>query len=137
LIVADTGAVLALMDVDDQHHESVRRWYDADPDDWVLPWAVLPEIDYLLLTHVGARAELAFVEDVAEGRYVIEWGSPADLERASELCGRYRSLHLGLVDGVVMAIAERLRANAIATLDLRHFAAVKLLHAPLLLPRDG
>ena len=137
MIIADTGAVLALIDADDQHHEAVRRWYDAEPEGWVLPWAVLPEIDYLLMTRVGARAELAFVEDVAEERYVIEWGRPADLARAAELCRKYRSLRLGLVDAVVMAIAERTRAHAIATLDLRHFGAVELLQDPLLLPRDG
>ena len=137
MIVADTSAVLALIDADDQHHEAVRRWYDAEPDDWVLPWPVLPEIDYLLSTHVGARAELAFVEDIAEERYVIEWGHPGDLVRAGELCRKHRSLRLGLVDAVVMAIAERTRAHAIATLDLRHFGAVKLLQDPLLLPRDG
>jgi len=35
-----------------------------------------------------------------------------------------------------MAVAERLRAD-IATLDLRHFGAVTLAHAPRLLPRDA
>jgi hypothetical protein len=35
-----------------------------------------------------------------------------------------------------MATAERLRARAIATLDLRHFASVKLAGSPLLIPRD-
>ena len=46
-------------------------------------------------------------------------------------------LRLGLVDAVVMAIAERLRAEAIATLDLRHFGAVKIAGSPRLLPRDA
>ena len=43
---------------------------------------------------------------------------------------------MGLVDAVVMATAERLGARAIATLDLRHFAAVAILGNPILLPRD-
>jgi hypothetical protein len=50
---------------------------------------------------------------------------------------RYRNLELGLVAATVMAIAERRKADAIATLDLRHFGAVKLNQALLLLPRDG
>jgi hypothetical protein len=41
-----------------------------------------------------------------------------------------------LVDSVVMAIAERRKAEAIATLDLGHFAAVTLRNRPHLLPRD-
>jgi hypothetical protein len=36
-----------------------------------------------------------------------------------------------------MAVAERLRAEAIATLDLRHFAAVPLRVPVRLLPRDA
>jgi hypothetical protein len=37
---------------------------------------------------------------------------------------------------VVIAVAERLGAEAIATLDLRHFAAVEIQGSPRLLPRD-
>jgi hypothetical protein len=40
------------------------------------------------------------------------------------------------VDGVVISVAERLGADAIATLDVRHFGAVRIKGAPALLPRD-
>jgi hypothetical protein len=49
---------------------------------------------------------------------------------------RYRSLRPGLVDAIVIATAERLKADAIATLDLRHFGAVSIKGSPRLLPRD-
>lgn len=136
MIVADTGAVLALIDADDRHHEALRALYESDPDAWVLPWAILAEVDYLLLTHVGAKAELAFVRDVADARWALEWGDEADLARARELCERHRALRLGLVDAVVIAMAERLGASAIATLDVRHFGALKIRGAPALYPRD-
>lgn len=137
MIVADTGAVLALVDRDDRHHAALAEIYRRDPDAWLLPWAVLPEVDYLLLHHVGARSELAFLEDLAAARWAVEWGEPGDVARAHALCARYRRLGLGLVDGIVIAQAERLHADAIATLDLRHFAAVRIAGSPLLLPRDG
>jgi predicted nucleic acid-binding protein len=136
VIVADTGAILALIDADDRHHDSLKRLYEQDPEAWVLPWAVLPEVDYLLAAHVGARAEAAFLEDLASGAYRVEWGDENDLGRAKELAVRYRTLKLGLVDGVVISIAERLKASAIATLDLRHFGAVSIRGGPQLLPRD-
>lgn len=136
MIVADTGAILALIDADDRHHQALLDLFDEDPEAWVLPWAVLPEVDYLLLTHVSPKVELAFVRDVADARYTVEWSDDADLVRARELCDRYRALRLGLVDGVVMAIAERLRADAIATLDVRHFGAVEMRGTPRLFPRD-
>lgn len=129
--------MLALIDADSVAHEALRTWYEADPDQWVVPWAVLPEIDYLLATRVGADAQLAFMADVADATIALEWGDGSDLRRAQELCEKYRDLELGLVDGCVMACAERLRAEAIATLDLRHFGVVRLRTNPLLLPRDG
>jgi hypothetical protein len=136
VIVADTGAVLALIDRGDRHHRAILEIYDDDPSAWVLPWAVLPEIDYLLAAHVGQRAQEAFQADLADGDFPVEWGRDGDLTRAMAIARRYRALGLGLVDAVVMAVAERLRADAIATLDLRHFAAVELKGAPTLLPRD-
>jgi predicted nucleic acid-binding protein len=136
MIVADTGAIVALVDADDRHHGSVREVYDQDPAAWVLPWAILPEVDYLLGTHVGPRAQDAFFADVAAGAFQIERGADGDLARALELHTRHRALRLGLVDAVVMAVAERLRADAIATLDVRHFGAIRLRGRPKLLPRD-
>lgn len=137
MIVADTGAVLALIDADDAHHREVLALYEADPDAWVLPWAILPEVEYLLLAHVDERAQRAFVRDIAEGSYAVEWGDEADLARAHEIGEQNPALKLGLVDTIVMAVAERLRAEAIATFDVRHFAAVEIAGTPRLLPRDA
>jgi len=136
MIVADTGAVLGLLDADDRHHKVLRVLFEEDPTAWVLPWAILPEVDYLARTHLGPKVADTFCEDLAAGAFVVEWGKPADLERAEELNRRHRALGLGLVDAVVMAVAERRRAEAIATLDLRHFAAVRLAGNIRLLPRD-
>lgn len=136
-IVADTGAVYALLDAGDAHHEALVELFDGAPRAWVLPWAILPEVDYLAASRLGARAAQAFVDDLAAGSFVVEWGNEIDLERARLILKRYPKLGIGLVDAVVMATAERLGAEAIATLDLRHFAAVALRHQPILLPRDA
>ena len=60
VIVADTGAILALIDADDAHHEVLRALYEEDPEAWLTPWAVLPEAGYLLMTHVGVRDDRDF-----------------------------------------------------------------------------
>ena len=125
MIVADTGAIVSLL-----------AFFKEDPDQWLLPWAILPEVDYLLSSYVGIDAERAFVSDLAQQAFRTDWGAVDDLRRADELNLQYRDLKLGLVDTVVMAIAERRRAEAIATLDERHFGAVVLDGAPRLLPRD-
>jgi predicted nucleic acid-binding protein len=136
VIVADTGAVVALIDADDKHHDALRALYEHDPDAWVLPWAILPEVDHLVARHLGPEAGRALAADLADGSFVVEWGAPADLARARDLRERYQDLRLGLVDAVVMGIAERLGAIAIATLDLRDFGAVELRGTPRLVPRD-
>jgi predicted nucleic acid-binding protein len=117
-------------------NRALRALYEEDPEAWVLPWAILPEVDYLLMTHVGVRAEEAFLADVAGSVYRVEWGEDADLTRARQLCVRHRALRPGLVDAVVVAVTERLHARAVATLDLRQFAVLDIHGHPRLLPRD-
>ena len=136
MIIADTGAVIALIDRTDPHHPALVDAYEAHAESWVLPWAILPEVDYLLGAHISAAAQDAFLADVSAGAYAIEWGIEADLDDALAITRRYKSLRLGLVDAIVMALASRHRATAIATLDLRHFTAVKIPGTPQLWPRD-
>lgn len=136
MIVADTGAIIALIDADDRYHDQMVDLFEEDPASWILPWAILVEVDYLLARHVGVAAQRAFLRDVAEGSYTVEWLGEGDLDRAVALTDQYSALRLGLVDAIVMATAERLRARAIATLDLRDFATVSLRSTPKLYPRD-
>jgi predicted nucleic acid-binding protein len=136
VIVADTGAVIALVDRAERNHPTLRALYEETADEWMLPWAILPEVDYLLATHVGKPAQRAFFEDLADGAFQVVWGNEEDLDAAHRLLTQHKSLDIGLVDAVVMASATRLRARAIATLDLRHFGAVKIPGTPKLFPRD-
>lgn len=136
MIVADTGAIVALIDRSDRHHRAMRKLYEHDPAAWLLPWAILPEVDYLVGAHVGVRAQEAFLADLADGAFAVSWGDEADLDQARGVSERYPKLRMGLVDAVVIATAIRVKAHAIATLDLRHFAAVAIPGSPKLVPRD-
>lgn len=136
MIIADTGAMIALVDRKDRHHRAILAAYEQHADEWLLPWAILPEVDYLLGTHVGTSAQDAFLADVSEGAYAVAWGDEEDLDDALRITRQYKSLRLGLVDAVVIALAARRRATAIVTLDARHFGAVKIPGSPQLWPRD-
>jgi predicted nucleic acid-binding protein len=136
-VVADTGAVYALLDARDAHHRALVEIFDGAPRSWVLPWAVLPEVDYLVATRLGARTAQAFVDDLAAGSFAVEWGSDGDLQRARAPPAALPEARPRTGRRGVMATAERLEAEAIATLDLRHFAAVSLRIEPRLLPRDA
>lgn len=52
----------------------------------------------------------------------------ADVDRMAELAERYADLGLGGTDASVVAIAERLGIDKIATLDRRHFSVVRPRH---------
>ena len=136
MIVADTSAILALMDISNAYHDMLQSALGADRDRWVVPWAVLPELDYMATKRLGLSAARVVRADLAEGRFAVEWGEARDLRRALELDRTCKDLSLGLVDGIVMAVAERLEARAIVTLDLRDFGAVTLKGAPEIWPRD-
>lgn len=52
----------------------------------------------------------------------------ADVDRMAELAERCADLGLGGTDASVVAIAERLGIDKIATLDRRHFSVVRPRH---------
>jgi predicted nucleic acid-binding protein len=50
---------------------------------------------------------------------------PGDWLRIAEFVAAYRDLPLGTVDASIVAAAERLNISQLATLDRRHFSAVR------------
>ena len=136
MIIADTSAIIALIDAREDYHEQITELYERTANEWVVPAATLPEIDYRGAKRLGEPVQIAFVRDLAEARYSVEWGEARDMVRARELLERYRALRMGLVDALVIALAERLRARAVVTLDVRHLGALKIKGEPQILPRD-
>ncbi len=136
MIVVDTGGMVALLDRDDRYHQAVRENFENEGDEWVLPWAILPEVDSLAATRLGDKVARAFAQDLSAGVFTVEGVGPRDLAAAWALMKKYPKLPLGLVDAVVMVQAERLQARAIVTLDARHFRTVRLAGSPRLIPLD-
>lgn len=131
IVVADTGAVYALIDASDAWHQRVIAWWrrTGRATTILLPATILPEVAYLLGSRVGAAAEAAFVRGVADGEFTIESLDDEDLPRIADLMNAYRDLPLGFVDASVLAVAERLEARDILTTDRRHFGVVRPRHA--------
>ncbi len=100
-----------------------------------MPTLVITEVTYLLGSRLGVDAEVRFLGDLAAGNLIPEPVAPADWLRIAELVARYHDLPLGTVDASVVATAERLAINEVATLDRRHFSVVKPKSGPFqLLP---
>ena len=86
---------------------------------------VLAELDYLLMRHIGHRAQNAFLEEVARGAYRLEPFDANDVARAKEVLERYADLSVGLADASLVVLAERHGVAEILTLDRRHFRAMR------------
>lgn len=116
--------------------EAVLR---AESGDLVIPAPVTAEVDYLLGRRLGRAARLAFLDDVAAGRFIVaaldtdDHGVVADLER------RYEDLDVGLADLSVVLVASRFGTLRIVTFDERHFRALRPLNGDhfWLLPADA
>jgi predicted nucleic acid-binding protein len=120
--VVDSSGLLAFLDRGERDHRAVRRLVAAEPGPLVVTDFVLAEVDYMVLTRLGRSAERAFIRQLVEGVLFREPVSDPDLRRAQEIVRRYADKAVGLTDASLMAVAERLGAKRILTLDLRHFA---------------
>ena len=125
-ILVDTGILYALADADDRWHEPASAWLGAVSELLIVSVTALPEVAYLLHTRLGAAAELAFVQSLAGGELDVEDLRRQDLARASEVLRRYPEI--GFVDASIVAMAERLKIETIATTDRRHFQSIRPKH---------
>ncbi len=124
----DAGPLYAYVDADDRHHESSLNLLETHPGPLVVPTLVITEVAYLIATRLGYQAEVRFLGDLASGALSVEAVHASDWLRIAELVARYRDLPLGTVDASVVAAAERLGEEQVATTDRRHFSVVRPAH---------
>ena len=126
-ILVDTGIPYALADADDRWHQPANAWLEDVSELLIVSVTALPEVAYLLHTRLGAAAELAFVQSLAGGELEVEDLRRTDLVRSGEVLRRYPEI--GFVDASIVAMAERLKIETIATTDRRHFESIRPKHA--------
>ncbi|CUU61102.1 hypothetical protein Ga0074812_15614 [Parafrankia irregularis] len=137
MIVWDTGPLIAAADTDDEHHARSVALMRRTPRPLLVPYPVLTEVCFMLEREKGTRAESAFLRSISTGQISLIPLARQDLDRMVELVElveKYSDFPLGAVDASVLAITERLGADAIATLDRRHFSVVRLTKPVALLP---
>jgi predicted nucleic acid-binding protein len=124
--VLDTGPLVASFNAGDRRHAECARLITTLPGRRLLPSPVLTEVCWLLERR--PEVEAALLDEVARGTFELVHLAPADLTRMAELVREYADFPLGAVDASIMAVAERFEVDRIATLDRRHFGAVKPSH---------
>ncbi|MGQ0623632.1 MAG: type II toxin-antitoxin system VapC family toxin [Sporichthyaceae bacterium] len=130
MLIVDTGPLYAVAARRDVHHQACVDVLTSADRPLVVPALVVTEVAYLLADRIGAAAELAFARSIAAGELVVEPVLDSEWARIAELTEQYLDLPLGVVDASIVALAERLGAGTIASLDRRHFGTVRPRHAP-------
>ena len=122
----DSGILYALFNRRDKWHEPAMALLSAGSDDLIVPATILGETAYLLEEHAQASGVIELAGWLAQPRITVEGLLPQDLRRMTLLIAKYPDL--GFVDSSVVAIAERLLIDTIATTDRRHFSGVRPSH---------
>lgn len=127
IAVVDSGPLYAAADLDDDDHDAAVTVLAQLDLHIVIPTLVVAEVTYFIGTRLGANAEAAFLGGLAQ--LDVEAPGAADWTRIAELVQTYADFPIGGTDASVIALAERLDATTVITLDRRHFGAVRPRHA--------
>jgi len=126
-ILTDTGVLLAALDEAEVQHERCQALLGSGAA-VVVPAPVVVELDWLSRSRGVPPASILMLSSIADGSVLVVDLEAVDYARALVLVIRYADLGLDLVDASIVAVAERLGEDTIATLDRRHFSVVKPLH---------
>jgi len=131
VILFDTAPIVAAAFRSEEHYEVCTQLFTGlrlANRRLLLPATVAAEVGYMLDKLGGPEREAGFLAGVSEGAFQPVELTRADYARMAELVSQYDDLRLGTTDASIIALAERLNITEIATLDRRHFTAVRPCH---------
>jgi predicted nucleic acid-binding protein len=128
MLIADTGPLVAMLNAKDRHHEACTALFRRFRGPVIVPAPIVTEVACFLQIEPGPAVEAAFLDALARGELVVEATTTHDFARMADLVRQYADFPLGTADASVIAVAERLGATNVATIDHRHFRAVRPAH---------
>lgn len=127
-MIVDTSALLALFNSEEPQHDAVAAALSGHGHDpLVVSPYVLAEVDYLVATRVGIRAEIAVLQGLAGGAMDLAAFGRNDLDAVVGVITRYADRAIGLADASLVVLAQRYGTRTVATLDRRHFTVLRRL----------
>lgn len=128
MILLDTNVLVAAARTADTNHHSAAQLLESLDEPRLVPPTVVAEVCYLLSEWGGPHAEVRFLRDFRPGGLRLAEMTDIDVARMADLAERYADLRLGGTDASIIAIAESLGIQRIATFDRRHFTVVRPAH---------
>ena len=120
-ILLDAGILYAYYDHRDEWHKRTVDLFKKEGRTLIVPAPIIPEVDHLLGSRIGASAQRTFYRSLSDGEYFIADLPKDKYARVEELNRQFSTLALGFVDAAVVTISESLSLPRIATTDRRHF----------------
>lgn len=126
MILTDTGPLVGLINVADQHHtRCVAALAALSTEPLLTTWPCFTEAMHLLWRDGGYRYQAALWDMCSDGRLVLHESTPAETSRMAELMEQYRDTPMDLGDASLVAVAERLGLRQVFTVD-RQFYVYRL-----------
>lgn len=124
----DTGFLYAALNNAEEPHATVIDILEQLQDDVILPVPAITEVAYLLKRDLGVAVAADFIASLVATTLILETPRPDDYQRAAEVMRTYADARLDFVDGLIVAIAERLNITRLLTLDQRDFRLIRPRH---------
>jgi predicted nucleic acid-binding protein len=114
-VLIDTGAIVALLDRSERHHEACVETLEHLTSPLVTCEAVIAESCYLMRRLPGAAE--AVLENVAKGVFRIPLELAAAAPQVQRILRKYRNQEIDLADACLIHLAGEVRSGDILTLD--------------------
>jgi hypothetical protein len=126
--VVDTSFLVSLINPRESSHQACLAVAQTLRERLVIPQVVLPEATYLVDKYLGHAAMCAMVRQLLQAAWSLEPLLEGDMERITAVLEQYRDHNIDFADAAIVAIAERLKAQRVLTLDRRHFSILRPRH---------
>lgn len=125
MIIADTGAFVALFNQRDTFHPFAEPSFSRCSEPLITTYPVLAETCYLLSQIVSRAAEQKFLEDITQNAAEIFHIQNSQLARMVVLMKKYEDLPMDFADASLVVLAEHLGHGRILTVDRRDFSVYR------------
>ena len=127
-VLLDSSALVAVASRRDRAHRAVTDALGQERSGIHVPHTVLVESAQVVTARVGKAAWTSLLRGVLDSDWRVEPMTDEDLRRSADILDAYADSRMDFVDASVMAIAERLGAPRIYTLDRRDFTTMRPRH---------
>jgi len=126
-LILDSGGLLAAMDPRQNDHERFREVLESARGPLVISPFTVAELDYMIGRDYGRADQLAFLDEVDRGAYLLEPFEATDFAHARRLMDVYSHMPgFGIADASNVVLAERYGTTQILTTDQRDFRRIAL-----------